>query len=290
MRRLIAQSWTRPVPPSSLIGSDWLPESSRSALTKGAAVSASSIDSWPSPWPTWMTCTSLTPGSASRRSRYSPRSRRSTSWSVSMRQRRCCATMASVSWLLVRRKEETPGGTVAAIAAINSSSITPGPFGMAETRPSAAAPWRIARRASSTLPMQQIFTRGRITGSTAVFAASLVTAMPAVVADPGGLWRHAAPVDEQVGDGLRRGQQLADADVLVGAVGAVDVASAVHHAGHSAEADQEAHVGAVGYALDGGRPAGHPLVRPRDRAADRRVGRHLGRGELAAEPLEPRRV
>jgi hypothetical protein len=52
------------------------------------------------------------------------------------------------------------GGTVAAISAIRSSLMTPGPLGMVETRPSADAPHSMARAASSTLPMQQIFTRG----------------------------------------------------------------------------------------------------------------------------------
>ncbi len=52
------------------------------------------------------------------------------------------------------------GGTVAAISAIRSSLMTPGPLGICETRPSADAPHSMARAASSTLPMQQIFTRG----------------------------------------------------------------------------------------------------------------------------------
>jgi len=52
------------------------------------------------------------------------------------------------------------GGTVAAISAICSSLITPGPLGMRETRPSAEAPHSMASAASSTPEMQQIFTRG----------------------------------------------------------------------------------------------------------------------------------
>ena len=52
------------------------------------------------------------------------------------------------------------GGTVAAISAICSSRITPGPLGIAETRPNADAPQAIASAASSTLLMQQILTRG----------------------------------------------------------------------------------------------------------------------------------
>src|SRR5713101_6396249 len=60
----------------------------------------------------------------------------------------------------VRRNVPIAGGTVAAISAIRSSLMTPGPLGMCETRPSADAPHSMARAASSTLPMQQIFTRG----------------------------------------------------------------------------------------------------------------------------------
>jgi hypothetical protein len=44
---------------------------------------------------------------------------------------------------------------------IVSSAITPGPLGMAETRPSAAAPCRMAIPASAALRMQRILTRGR---------------------------------------------------------------------------------------------------------------------------------
>jgi hypothetical protein len=52
------------------------------------------------------------------------------------------------------------GGMLAAISAIRSSLMTPGPLGMCETNPSADAPHSMARAASLTLPMQQIFTRG----------------------------------------------------------------------------------------------------------------------------------
>ncbi len=58
----------------------------------------------------------------------------------------------------VRRKVATPGGTVATISAIKSSSIGPGPLGILDTNPSADAPRSIANHASSTLSMQQIFT------------------------------------------------------------------------------------------------------------------------------------
>src|ERR1043165_1092741 len=60
----------------------------------------------------------------------------------------------------VNRNELTPGGIVAAISAISSSGIGPGPLGIADTRPTADAPCSIASRASATLAIQQIFTRG----------------------------------------------------------------------------------------------------------------------------------
>src|SRR5438093_304647 len=67
--------------------------------------------------------------------------------------------MASASRRQVRRKVEMPGGAAAATALIVSSSITPGPLGISETRPSAAAPDSTASRASSVSRMQQTFTR-----------------------------------------------------------------------------------------------------------------------------------
>jgi hypothetical protein len=68
--------------------------------------------------------------------------------------------IASASCSHVNRKELTPGGICAAISAISSSGIGPGPLGMAETSPTADAPCSIASHASATLAMQQIFTRG----------------------------------------------------------------------------------------------------------------------------------
>jgi len=59
-----------------------------------------------------------------------------------------------------QQKCANPSGTVAAISAISSSEITPGPLGMLETKPSDDAPHSTASAASSTLLMQQIFTRG----------------------------------------------------------------------------------------------------------------------------------
>src|SRR5271157_5228608 len=71
----------------------------------------------------------------------------------------CCAMMESASCLLVSKKEDTEGGIVAAISAIRSSVITPGPLGIEETRPRADAPCWIASWASLMLLMQQILTR-----------------------------------------------------------------------------------------------------------------------------------
>jgi hypothetical protein len=62
----------------------------------------------------------------------------------------------------VSRNVATVGGTRAAISAINSSAITPGPLGICDTSPTADAPHSTAMRASSRFAMQQIFTRGRV--------------------------------------------------------------------------------------------------------------------------------
>src|ERR671917_765023 len=99
-----------------------------------------------------------------------------------------------------------------------------------------------------------------------------------------------APVRKQAGDGLRCGEQIGDAYVLVWGVGDLHVAGAVHHARYPAEADEEPHVRAVGDALDGGPLARHSLVRTLHGLADRGVGWDLGWGELAAEPPQLRRV
>src|SRR5882762_376581 len=72
--------------------------------------------------------------------------------------------MASTSCSLVSRNEATGGGTLAAIAAICCSEITPGPLGIFDTNPSAAAPCPTASLASVRLEMQQIFTLGRVLG------------------------------------------------------------------------------------------------------------------------------
>jgi hypothetical protein len=52
------------------------------------------------------------------------------------------------------------GGTPRAISAIVPSGITPGPLGIAETKPTAAAPATIAACASQGEAMQQTLTRG----------------------------------------------------------------------------------------------------------------------------------
>src|SRR5450432_1094205 len=75
-------------------------------------------------------------------------------------QRCCCLTISDTSCSLVNRNDATDGGIVAAICAIASSAITPGPLGMLETRPRADAPYWTANRASSMLLMQQILMRG----------------------------------------------------------------------------------------------------------------------------------
>src|SRR5690349_19580440 len=72
--------------------------------------------------------------------------------------------MVSAFCSLVRRKEPIGGGIVAAIAAIVSSPMTPGPLGIADTRPKAEAPQAIASAASSTELMQQILIRGERVG------------------------------------------------------------------------------------------------------------------------------
>jgi hypothetical protein len=68
----------------------------------------------------------------------------------------------STSCKQVNRNELTPGGTIAAISAIRSSGIGPGPLGIADTSPMAEAPASIAIHASSMLAIQQIFTLGFI--------------------------------------------------------------------------------------------------------------------------------
>ena len=52
--------------------------------------------------------------------------------------------------LQVSRKLATPGGMLAAISAIRASGIGPGPLGIADTNPTAAAPYRSASAASAT--------------------------------------------------------------------------------------------------------------------------------------------
>ena len=101
---------------------------------------------------------------------------------------------------------------------------------------------------------------------------------------------HAAPVDEEAGDRSGRGQKLGDADVLVRGVRHVHVPGAVHHARHAPEVYKDAHVGTVGDAFHGWRLARHPLVGILYGLADRGVRLDFGGGELAAEPLELRRM
>src|SRR2546425_6720974 len=105
------------------------------------------------------------PGRAARSSAWAPAGRRSQSCSVPTRTRRCWAASDGASCRQVRRNGDTGGGTVAAMAAMRSSGMTPGPLGMSETRPRAAAPTATAARASATLWMQQTLTRGAAVGS-----------------------------------------------------------------------------------------------------------------------------
>jgi hypothetical protein len=60
----------------------------------------------------------------------------------------------------VSRKVAIGGGTVAAMLAMLASGITPGPLGMAATRPTAEAPQAIAKAASSEDMMQQTLILG----------------------------------------------------------------------------------------------------------------------------------
>jgi hypothetical protein len=106
-----------------------------------------------------MTWTMATPGSARFRSRCVPISSRSQIWMVLSRSFRCWAMIAVASCLLVRRKVAIPGGTAPAMRRSVSSGTGPGPLGIAETKPRAEAPWRIAIQTSSVLDMQQILTR-----------------------------------------------------------------------------------------------------------------------------------
>src|SRR6266487_3142037 len=77
-----------------------------------------------------------------------------------VRQRRCCAMMSGTVRLLVNRNVGMGGGTDAAISAMSSSEITPGPLGILETSPSAEAPAEMATCASAALWMQQTLTGG----------------------------------------------------------------------------------------------------------------------------------
>src|SRR2546428_7024051 len=68
----------------------------------------------------------------------------------------------TTSWLHVSKNDPIAGGMAAAISAIRSSGMGPGPLGISETRPMAEATCSIAIHASSTLAMQQILTRGLV--------------------------------------------------------------------------------------------------------------------------------
>jgi hypothetical protein len=55
------------------------------------------------------------------------------------------------SLALVNRNVARGGATVAAIRAIRASDMTPGPLGIRDTKPIAAAPWSSASLASAIL-------------------------------------------------------------------------------------------------------------------------------------------
>src|SRR5204863_9244633 len=63
------------------------------------------------------------------------------------------------SRLQVSRNDAIGGGIRAAISAMRSSAIGPGPLGIADTSPSAEAPCRTASSASEMLAMQQTLMR-----------------------------------------------------------------------------------------------------------------------------------
>src|SRR2546425_577102 len=79
-----------------------------------------------------------------------------------VRQRRCCAMMSGTVRLLVNRNVGMGGGTDAAISAMSSSEITPGPLGILETSPRAEAPAEMPPCPSAALWMQQTLTGGLV--------------------------------------------------------------------------------------------------------------------------------
>src|SRR6266568_6234489 len=70
--------------------------------------------------------------------------------------------ISKTSCLQVSRNDPMAGGIVAAIVAIRSSEIGPGPLGISETSPTADAPCSMASQASSMPAMQQILTLGLV--------------------------------------------------------------------------------------------------------------------------------
>src|SRR5215203_5913354 len=150
-------------------------------------------------------------------------------------------------------------------------------------------PCTIGRLNSSAKPCVRIMRYGSTTLKSAVVAEwaihsgsiPLQTALVLI---------HSAPVGKEAGQGAGRSQKLGYADVFVGSVRHVNVARAVHHAGHLPEADEEPHVRAVGDAFYKRFLPRHPLVGLLYRLTDRGVELDLGGGELAAEPCQLGRV
>ena len=124
--------------------------------------------------------------------------------------------IAAESCRHVSRKADTPGGTVAATREIRDSSITPGPLGILETRPTAEAPAATAMDASSRLLIQQILIRTFIattqhalsnhSSSTALYSGNHNTT-PHICAHPFNLWQRRCPTCILVGLGGLRGRQ-----------------------------------------------------------------------------------
>jgi hypothetical protein len=75
--------------------------------------------------------------------------------------------------------------------------------------------------------------------------------------------------------------------VLVGGVRDVHVSGAIHDAGHPSETNEEAHVGAIGHALDGRLLPCSQLVGVFYCFADRGVGGYFGRSELSLSLTAP---
>ena len=155
------RSCTRPVPPRTLIAACGCGRNRGvRARRAGRGATASATDSSPA---TWITCTSLIPGSAPGAARIDliqPPDRSAAT--VLVRQRRACAIdrlrLGLAGQQKRRDRRRHPG---ARSRRSGSSSIAPARSAWSPTRPSASAPAAIARRASPSDWMQQILIRMR---------------------------------------------------------------------------------------------------------------------------------